>query len=303
MANRGQRGRGDRRRQCGGENEPRRVGANRIDDRAGTGHISAKRTERLGERPFDEVDTVHDAVAFGDAAAARAVHADGVDLVEIGHRAIFLGQVADLADRGDIAIHRIDRLENHHLRGFRIVLGQQPVQILRVVMLEDPLLRPRMANPFDHRVVVEFVRIEDAAGQLFAEGRQGGHVGHIARGEKQRPALPVQAGQFLFQHHMVMIRTRYVSCAAGTGAAFVDRLDHGVAHQIVLAHAEIIVRAPDRHILQRIAFVMHCVGKGPGLALQIGENPVAALILQAAQALAEITVIVDHLKFPRSVPR
>ena len=30
----------------------------------------------------------HDAVALGDAAAARAVHADGMDLVEIGHGAV-----------------------------------------------------------------------------------------------------------------------------------------------------------------------------------------------------------------------
>ena len=39
----------------------------------------------------------HDAVALGDAAAARAIHADGMDFVEIGQRAVLLGEIADLA--------------------------------------------------------------------------------------------------------------------------------------------------------------------------------------------------------------
>ena len=56
------------------------------------------------------------AIAFGDAAAARSVHADGVDLVEMGHRAVLLGEIGDLADRGDVAIHRIDQLEGDQLR-------------------------------------------------------------------------------------------------------------------------------------------------------------------------------------------
>ena len=56
-----------------------------------------------------------DAVALGNAAAARAVHADGVDLVEIGERVIFVGEVADRGDRGDVAVHRIDALEGDQL--------------------------------------------------------------------------------------------------------------------------------------------------------------------------------------------
>ena len=58
----------------------------------------------------------HDAVALGDAAAARAVKADRVHLVEIGQRAVLLGQIADRGDRRDVAVHRVDALEDDDLR-------------------------------------------------------------------------------------------------------------------------------------------------------------------------------------------
>ena len=46
---------------------------------------------------------MHDPVAFGDAAAARAIKPDRVHLVEIGHRPKAVGGVAQLTDRSDVA--------------------------------------------------------------------------------------------------------------------------------------------------------------------------------------------------------
>ena len=80
------------------------------------GDIAAEAAERLGERAFQDIDAVHDAVALGDAAAARAVHADRVNLVDIGHRAIALGEIADLGQRRDIAVHRIQALAGDQFR-------------------------------------------------------------------------------------------------------------------------------------------------------------------------------------------
>jgi hypothetical protein len=54
------------------------VGTHRIDDVGVSGDIAAEAAERLGERAFQNVDAVHDALALGDAAAARSIHADGV---------------------------------------------------------------------------------------------------------------------------------------------------------------------------------------------------------------------------------
>ena len=54
-----------------------------------------------------------------DAAAARAVHAHGMDFVDIGQRVVLFREVADRVDRGDIAIHRIDGFERDQLRRAR----------------------------------------------------------------------------------------------------------------------------------------------------------------------------------------
>ena len=79
------------------------------------GDVAAHHPERLAQRALDDGDAAGDAVALGNAAAARAVHADRVDLVEIGERFIFVGEVADFGDRRDVAVHRIDALEGDQL--------------------------------------------------------------------------------------------------------------------------------------------------------------------------------------------
>ena len=45
--------------------------------------------------------------ALGDAAAARAIHPDRMHLVDIGHRLVLVGDIADLGDGSDIAVHRV----------------------------------------------------------------------------------------------------------------------------------------------------------------------------------------------------
>ena len=75
--------------------KPGAIAAHRVDSRRRGRDVAADAAEALGERALDHVDPVHHAVALGDAATALAVHADGVDLVEVGHRAVAVGEVAD----------------------------------------------------------------------------------------------------------------------------------------------------------------------------------------------------------------
>ena len=112
----GQRGRHGHRRQRGGEDEPRRGAADEVDHLGVAGDVAAVAAERLRQCALDDVDPVRHAVALADAAAVRAIHADRVHLVEIGHRAITRREVADRADRGDVGVHRIHRLEGDQLR-------------------------------------------------------------------------------------------------------------------------------------------------------------------------------------------
>ena len=101
------------------------------------GDIAAVAAERLRQRALDDVDAVRHAVALAHAAAVGAVHADRVHLIEIGHRAIPRREVADRADRGDVGVHRIDRLEGDQLRRGGRRGAQQRLQMRHVVMPED----------------------------------------------------------------------------------------------------------------------------------------------------------------------
>src|SRR5947209_18780492 len=80
VPDRGGRGRADGGRQRGGEDESRGVGAYGVDDVFASCDVSAEAAERVGERAFQDVDALHDAVALADPAAARAVIAGRTEL-------------------------------------------------------------------------------------------------------------------------------------------------------------------------------------------------------------------------------
>ena len=225
--------------------KPGGIRADRVAAVAGGGDVAAHDAEALGERAVDDVDAVHDAVALGDAAAARAIEADGMDLIEIGQGAILLGEIADRADRGDVPVHRVDALEGDDLRRGAIELLQLRFEIGEVVVPEDVLRPAAIADAGDHRGVVLLVGEDDAAGQELGERRQCGFVGDEGRREQQRRFLAVQVGELALELDVVMRRAGDVARAAGAGADRIDRLVHGGEHRRVLAHAEIVVGAPD----------------------------------------------------------
>src|SRR3546814_2867386 len=74
--------------------------------------LAAHHPESLAERALDDREAIHLPLALGDAAAVRAVEANGVHLVEVGHGAVLLGDLAKLGDRRDVAVHGIDRIED-----------------------------------------------------------------------------------------------------------------------------------------------------------------------------------------------
>ena len=154
------RGGGSRRhggRQCGGKDEAAGKAADEIDQRMASGDIATDDTKGLAQRPLDQGDAVHQPLAFGHAAAARSIHAHGMDLVDVGHRAMLVAHIEDFLDRRDIAIHRIDGFKGHDLGRIGRQTCQLAVQIFGVVVLPDHLLAARVANALDHRGVVELI--------------------------------------------------------------------------------------------------------------------------------------------------
>jgi hypothetical protein len=118
------------------------VAADGVDQGCRGGDVAAHAAERLAERALDDGDPVHHAVALGDAAAVLAVHADGVDLVEVGHGAVALGQVADLGHGAEVAVHRVDALERDQLRPRRVAVAEQALEVGEVVVAKTCFSAP-----------------------------------------------------------------------------------------------------------------------------------------------------------------
>src|ERR1700759_2776988 len=117
--------------------------------------VAAKCAKSLGKRSLDDVDARHHAVPFGDAGAAWPVHANGMHFVEIGHRAIAFRYVADCCEWRDVAVHRIDALEDDQLRPTRRGARKQLFQMFHIAMAPDLAETAGGADAFNHRIVVE----------------------------------------------------------------------------------------------------------------------------------------------------
>ena len=223
----------------------------------------------------------------------RAVHADRMHLVEIGQRIVLVGQVADRMDRRDITIHRIDALERDQLGHVRVFGGEQLFEMLDIIVAEDALLAARIADASDHRGVVELVRKDDAARQDARQRRERRVVRDIARGEQQCAVLAVQAGQLLLELDMIMRVAADIARAARACADIVQRLFHRGDHLGMLAHREIIVRAPDGDRLRAIVTMeAPRVGISALVAQDVDKDPVTAFGVQPVNRRFENLVVV-----------
>ena len=99
-------------------------------------------------------------------------------------------------ERRDVAVHRIKALAGDQLGPVGAGGDQQLFQMRHVVVAEDLALAAGLADAFDHRIVVERIRQDQAVRNQFGDGRNAGLVRDVARGEQQRGFLAVQVGEF-----------------------------------------------------------------------------------------------------------
>src|ERR1700730_2881562 len=85
-----------------------------------------------------------------------------------------------------------------------------------------------------------------------------------------------------------------VTGAAGAGANPGGGLDHGADHLRMLPHAEIVVGAPDHDVAGPVRGMPGGVGKSAGDPLEVRENPVAPLVVQAAEGGAEEFAVIHR---------
>src|SRR5713101_1496761 len=121
----------------GCEDEAVREAADDVDQQRGPGDIAAHHPEGLGERSLNERHTMRHAIALRDAAAAHAVKADRVDLVEIGDRAVLLGDITDRRNGRNVAVHAVDAFERDDLRALRRQRTHELIEMSNVVVAED----------------------------------------------------------------------------------------------------------------------------------------------------------------------
>jgi hypothetical protein len=102
--------------------------------------------------------------------------------------------------------------------------------------------------PIDHGGVVQLVGKHDTARQPRAKRAQGHPVRHLAAREKQGGFGAMEFGRLPLQEHVIMVRAGDVAGAARAGATLLDCLVHRGQCLWMLAHAEVVVGAPDRHL-------------------------------------------------------
>ena len=281
-------------RQGRGEDELRRVAPNRVDDRAVCGDIAAERAEPFGERAFNDIDAIHEAFAFGDAASARAIHANRMNLVDIGQRIVPLGELHDLPNRRDVAVHRIEAFEKDQLWPAGSRLDQQLLEVSDVIVPPDPLIAIRPPHALDHRIVVEGVGQDQAIRHQRRDCRNAREIRNPARGEDERGFLPVKVGKFLLEFDDAVMRSGNVARAARARAMPLRRGDRGVTHLRMASHAEIVVRTPDRD-LALLLFPARPPERNREpfrVALEVDEDPIALLVLQAPYRIREVDAMV-----------
>ena len=78
---------------------------------------------------------------------------------------------------------------------------------------------------------------------------------------------------------MLVVGSRDIARTTRTAAAIVNCTFHRLDHQRVLAHAQIIIRAPNCNFVWRIRIVAYGAWKLTALALKFRKNAIIAFIL------------------------
>jgi hypothetical protein len=104
----------------------------------------------------------------------------------------------------------------------------------------------------------------------------------------------MEVGQFTLELDERVIGTGNVAGAASSGAHAGRGLDHGADHLRMLAHAEVIVRAPDHDVARAVGRMPFGARKTASMALEVGKNSIPALVPQFGQCLREMSLIIHR---------
>src|ERR1700722_16273311 len=124
-------------RQRGGKDEPGSIRSECVHQIGTSSNVSAEAPESLGERAFDDINPMHRAITRHHPCSARAIHPDGVDLVAISQGVVALSDIAEAANRGDIAIHGVQAFEHDQLRSVWRGCSELAFQVDDIIVAPD----------------------------------------------------------------------------------------------------------------------------------------------------------------------
>src|SRR5665647_1823865 len=92
-----------------------------------------------------------------------------------------------------------------------------------------------------------------------------------------------------------------IAGAAGAGAYPGRGLDHGADHLGMLPHSEIVVGAPDHDVARPARGMPHRMREPARDPFEIGEYPIAPLIMQTVEGGTEELAVIHHKNLERNV--
>ena len=104
----------------------------------------------------------------------------------------------------------------------------------------------------------------------------------------------MEIGEFLLELYQRMMGSGDIAGAAGAGTDARRRLDHRADHLWMLAHAEIVVGAPDHDIALAFRRMPGSVREPARDPLEIGKDPIAPLVMQAIEGGTEELAVIHH---------
>ncbi len=186
-------GRGD----GAGEEEGPRFLPHIVHDDLLAGDDAPHHPEGLGQRPNLHVELAVQAKVVHDA-PALAQHPLAVGIVHHGHQPVPLGDLVELVQGGDVAVHREHPIGDQQPPAVvPDVLLDHPLAVGRVAVLVDDDFGPREAATVNDGGVVQPVGEDDVA--LAHQGRDGRLVGAQPRLDVQRVLYLLELGQPLLQ--------------------------------------------------------------------------------------------------------
>ena len=175
-----------------------------------------------------------------------------MNLVDIGHRAVALGEPRDLGDRRDVAVHRIEALEHDELGALDRLRRQAAARDRRHRCGgTSALSQPARRTPSIIELWLSASERIRQSGSSAGDRRDAGEIGDPAGSEDQRRRFAVEVGELALQLDDRVMRSGNVARAAGSGAVGAGRPHAGFDHGRMAAHAEIVVRAPDGDFARR----------------------------------------------------